>query len=98
MNQIKSANFNKYLEPAVTKEVALRDANDFVESCAILNKDSVLASHQVCIDEWLFAFAKTLCCNKEVFDKFIKDYSSRKEKSGSFREVMRTNPSEAPNI
>lgn len=41
LNQIKSANFNKYLEPLVTKEVALRDANDFIESCAIFNKDSV---------------------------------------------------------
>jgi len=42
LNHIKSANFNKYLEPTVTKEVALRDANDFIESCAIFDKTSVL--------------------------------------------------------
>lgn len=41
IDEKKSAQFNKYLEPNVTKETAMRDAKEFVESCAIIDKQKV---------------------------------------------------------
>ena len=41
IDEKKSAQFNKYLEPNVTKETAMRDAKEFIESCAIIDKQKV---------------------------------------------------------
>lgn len=89
VNLQKSSQFNKYLEPQITKETAARDAKEFIETCAKINGETV------CLDEWLFGFAKLLYCNKDVFDKFIEDYYVKVEKFGTFREVIRVNMQES---
>jgi hypothetical protein len=41
IDERKSAQFNKYLEPNITKESAMRDAKEFIDSCAIIDKQKV---------------------------------------------------------
>lgn len=89
VDEKKSAQFNKYLEPNVTKETAMRDAKEFIESCAIIDKQKVREDNQVSIDEWLFSFAKLLFCNKQLFDKFLADYYKVLEKNGTFKDALR---------
>lgn len=45
LDEKKSAQFNVYLEQNVTKETAMRDARDFIESCAIIDQANVDLSH-----------------------------------------------------
>lgn len=37
----RSAQFNKYLEPTASRETQARDAKDFIETCALINKETV---------------------------------------------------------
>ena len=50
----KATQFNKFIEDGVSDSIADRDAKDFIKTTAICN--SLTAN----IDEWMFAFAKTL--------------------------------------
>eukprot|EP01016_Furgasonia_blochmanni_P018568 TRINITY_DN21035_c0_g1_i1.p1 TRINITY_DN21035_c0_g1~~TRINITY_DN21035_c0_g1_i1.p1 ORF type:complete len:132 (-),score=40.05 TRINITY_DN21035_c0_g1_i1:193-531(-) len=79
INLEKSIKFNKFVEEEVEDQLIERDAKDFINSCAIINKVTVNQ------DEWLFSFAKLLVCDSEIYDKFIQDYEKAVEKNGKMR-------------
>jgi ankyrin repeat protein len=79
----KALAFNHFIDPKVSSPALTRDAEDFIEEVAIINKKDV------CLDEWLFSFSKLLFCDPRIFKKFIEDYKNAKIANfGSFSEIM----------
>jgi len=71
------------MEEQVNDNMASKDANDFISSCAICNKQTVN------LDEWIFAFAKLAAVDTETYDKFISEYEAALEKKGKFSDFVR---------
>jgi len=72
----KAVAFNHFIDQRVSSNALLRDAEDFLEEVAIINKESVS------LEEWLFSFSKLLFCDKSAFNKFISEYESACNNSG----------------
>lgn len=79
----KSIAFNHFIDPRVSSNALMRDAEEFLEEVAIINRTDV------CLDEWIYAFSKLLFCDKSAFNKFLNDYESAcNTAGGSFSEIM----------
>ena len=85
----KAIAFNHFIDPRVSNTVLMRDAEDFIEDVAVINRQDV------CLDEWLFSFSKLLYCDKKVFEKFISDYEQAINTAGGrFTEIMNSRDAE----
>jgi len=81
----KALAFNRFIDPKISNQALTRDAEDFIEEVAIINKKDV------CLEEWLFSFSKLLFCDQRVFNKFIDDYEKAIVTNvGKFSEIMTT--------
>ena len=82
----KAVAFNHFIDQRVSSNALLRDAEDFLEEVAIINKESVS------LEEWLFSFSKLLFCDKSAFNKFINEYESACNNAGGcFSEYLNNN-------
>lgn len=85
INMKKSVAFNHFVDPRVSSNALMRDAEDFLEEVAIINRE------EVSLDEWIFSFSKLLYCDKKVFNKFLSEYDNAcNTAGGSFSEIMTT--------
>ena len=82
----KAVAFNHFIDQRVSSNALLRDAEDFLEEVAIINKEDVS------LEEWLYSFSKLLFCDKSAFNKFISEYESAcNNAGGSFSEYLSNN-------
>ena len=62
--------FNQFIQENLDKNLADKDAKDFIKATALCNQQ------RVNIDEWLFSFSKLYVVDPTAFKQFIEDYQN----------------------
>ncbi|KAM3137119.1 hypothetical protein pb186bvf_010847 [Paramecium bursaria] len=70
LDQPKAVVFNQFIQENLDKNLADKDAKDFIKSTALCNQQ------RVNIDEWLFSFSKLYVVDPTAFKQFIEDYQN----------------------
>lgn len=69
---MKSSKFNSWIESNITPETAARDAKEFIDSCAIIDKEKVVLNHEGIDRRMDLCFCQALCVQqghvRQVFE------------------------------